>query len=454
MPRPATQLRSLRLLLAVLGAIASTGTVVSAAESLLWPAPGTVFTDNPRRMTGQDWRVTDPETAKYYPEAVAPFLPNPRLGIPTTWAGGRPLRASLILDYWSGHPGTTAKRLRFNDGPWRPLEAAVTGIAAEEAHKTMAQFNPEVDWPVDELGEGENFLEGTAGPNDFHWGQWGWNAVVLRVQLDPTGTPPHPARLVAPSPGAVLPENPVLELAVPEGAPEVREVRFFARHLGPDVDGDGRFDGWQGFFHQGEWQDHVGTRRTPPWRFTWDTEWVPDQPPGSIAVTAQVRDARGVWTVTPIVEGLTLERAGRSVTLHRPFRVMPYFWVRAGKVKSCVIPVPLAAAPERARAARLQVRGWNLCNHELAHTPVRLNCGPWLNGLTGADHGFTRVLLPIDPTLLQGGDNLVTFTSDTEHHGAEILWPGPVLLLERDHPGPGADNDQRSPTSGHRTEKE
>ncbi|RME67060.1 MAG: hypothetical protein D6781_13965 [Verrucomicrobia bacterium] len=402
-------------------------------DAFLWPEAGAVFTENIRLMTGDDWRVTDPGAARFYPEAVRNFLPNPRLDLPTDFAGGRPTAAALIIDYWSGHPGTVDKRVRLNDGPWLPLEDGLAGIAAEESHKAVAQHNPVLPWPIDRLNDGTNTIEGSCGPNGFNWGQWGWNAVLLRVFLDPETTPPHPARLNVPDSDGQLPEQPVLAIDAPETAPAITEVRFYARCAeAPDWDGDGRFGGWQGFFHAGAWEAHIGTITRPPWRQRWDTTWLPDQPPGGIALVAHVRDARGVWTVTPVVDGLSLLRDGRSVTMHRPHRVMPFFWVRDGRVKSAVIPVPLDTELRSVRAARLHIRGWNLRNNEQAFTPMRINTGPWLSCVTGRDHGFSQHLFAIDPALLQAGDNLVSFTSSTRHHGAEILWPGPTLLLEHD----------------------
>ena len=38
---------------------------------------------------------------------------------------------------------------------------------------------------------------------------------------------------------------------------------------------------------------------------------------------------------------------------------------------------------------------------------------------------------------LQRGTNVVTFFSDTIHHGIEVLWPGPELIIRFDAAQPG-----------------
>ena len=37
--------------------------------------------------------------------------------------------------------------------------------------------------------------------------------------------------------------------------------------------------------------------------------------------------------------------------------------------------------------------------------------------------------LPIDPAILRRGDNEIVVHSDTEHHGIEVLLPGPAIVV-------------------------
>lgn len=44
-------------------------------------------------------------------------------------------------------------------------------------------------------------------------------------------------------------------------------------------------------------------------------------------------------------------------------------------------------------------------------------------------HDVIDSALPIDPSLLRRGANVIALLSDTEHHGIEVLWPGPALAV-------------------------
>ena len=57
-----------------------------------------------------------------------------------------------------------------------------------------------------------------------------------------------------------------------------------------------------------------------------------------------------------------------------------------------------------------------------------------LNGrpLTVAGTGRHDVIysaVPLEPSLLRRGANTIELHSDTDHHGIEVLWPGPVLAV-------------------------
>ena len=49
--------------------------------------------------------------------------------------------------------------------------------------------------------------------------------------------------------------------------------------------------------------------------------------------------------------------------------------------------------------------------------------------IEGANHNFAMTLRPIPVNSLQPGVNTISFQSTTVHHGPEILWPGPLLLV-------------------------
>jgi hypothetical protein len=57
-----------------------------------------------------------------------------------------------------------------------------------------------------------------------------------------------------------------------------------------------------------------------------------------------------------------------------------------------------------------------------------------LNGkplkVTGkGEHNLIYSRVPIPPSMLRNGENTIELAADTEHHGVEILLPGPVLVV-------------------------
>jgi hypothetical protein len=159
---------------------------------------------------------------------------------------------------------------------------------------------------------------------------------------------------------------------------------------------------------------------------------VPDQKPGAIAVQALVRDRAGVWTATPVREGLSLPRPDFSVRLYRPVQQIAPFTVRNNGVKSAVVFIPMDTDLARATEARVYVRTFNGKNHELGYSPMRVNASAWLDVVRGTDHYYHAGLFEIDPRLLLEGDNQIAFHSTSKHHGPEILWPGPLVLARFD----------------------
>lgn len=390
-------------------------------------APGAVYREH-TVLISKEWRVTDPDVR--WPVADK-FLPNPALVLPDVRLE-HALGAELILDYWHGHPGTRDKVVRLNRRRWIPLAPDFHGLRGLDPLHVTAQTNLRLSVPPGDLVEGDNTLQGSCGDNPYGWGQWGWFAAQLRVYLDPAAVPPQNVEVHTPADDTgALAENPTFMLRA-ERPEEIAEVRYVARYLGVDENGDGRLDGFHGMMRKEGFEGHVGTATEPPFAVTWDTTWVPDQMPGAIAVQALVRDRAGVWTASPVREGLSLPRANHSVRLYRPVQQIAPFTVRNNGVKSAVVFIPMDTDLARATAARVYVRTFNGMNHELGYSPMRVNASAWLDVVRGTDHYFHAGLFEIDPRLLLEGDNQIAFHSTTKHHGPEILWPGPLVLVRYD----------------------
>jgi hypothetical protein len=393
------------------------------------PQPGDVYREYALHNGRDAWRVTDPQAGA---AGAKKFLPNPVLTLAIGDLAGA-VRAEALLDRWGGHLKTTARRIRFNGRDWLTVPELATTPAGQPPEMYYSQDNPVIDVPLDHLKEGDNTIEGTCGTIEgYNWGQWGLYSLIVRVYYDPARRP-HPAgRIVRPAAGDELAEHPAIEIAAtsPNGVARVDVLAWFD---GYDEDGDGIFQDWHQAYFQplrgaaAELREHAGTAWREPYQVRWNTHWVPDQKPGSVRLVARVQDAGGVWSVTPLIDRLSLVRPGVSVRMYRAADVPPRFGVRTGARRSCRMPLaadePLASASEAVLALRTW-HGWD--GH---HEPLKLN--DYELPIAGKNHHYDYDLLSVPTAALRTGDNVLQIGSQTEHHMLEVLWPGPALLVRR-----------------------
>ncbi|MGC9328760.1 MAG: hypothetical protein ACP5I1_14085, partial [Candidatus Hinthialibacter sp.] len=82
------------------------------------------------------------------------------------------------------------------------------------------------------------------------------------------------------------------------------------------------------------------------------------------------------------------------------------------------------ASPQSIQQAELHVILWDGGKGNVEN-PFTLNGHPLPAAGRGA-HDVLYRILPIDPSILKQGPNIIEALSDTEHHGIEILLPGPA----------------------------
>ena len=408
------------------------------------PQPGETYREVRLDNGGNlDWRVTDPRARA---RGAGDFLPNPVLSLSLPPLDGA-TRAEVTLDRWGGHLKTTKKAIRFGRQPWLVVPEIDT-IPGDRAEYYYSQDNPTIEVPVAMLrqaasgtDDGTVTIEGLCETrDDYNWGQWGLYSLVLRVYYDRDAGKAGEFRITQPASGATIGENP----AITVDAAGAEEVQVLGWYRGLDEDGDGVLTEWHGAHHQlqrgteAKLSGHIGTLsggtlsgespsgESPSGKqstLTWDTEWVPDQEPGAVRLIARVKSPGGLWTVTQPVTGLTLQR-DRSVTLVTPDNVPEHFGVRTGDERFCTFDLDSTDGITEAKLALRTWHGWD--EH---HAPLRWN--GHLFAIGGHDHHYDTDLIDLDPTWLLDGENEFRIRSDTHHHMLEVLWPGPLLLVER-----------------------
>ncbi|MEM7167130.1 MAG: LamG-like jellyroll fold domain-containing protein [Planctomycetota bacterium] len=410
----------------------------ASAQLLTTPQPGEIYREYTRVISGGNlWRVTDPNSTFVGSPTNSPstFLPNPQISLSVgTLAGAT--RAEALIDVWGGHVGTINKRMRFNGNSWLTIPDILNTPGAPECY--THQPNVCVNIPLSHLTTGTNIFEGTSGGQtcfSFNWGQWGWYMLTLRVYY--SSSQPHATgSITSHSSGGTIGDFATVS-ATASGGGGISRVEFFAYYDGYDTDGDGHYQQYHHAYHHeagdstAVTRQHVGTVSTAPYQVTWNTDLVPDQAPGSVKLIARILDNNGVWFVTNEITGLTLQRFGTSVKLYKPFNVPQKHWVRDGQTQSSNVSIPGTDILANAQYAKLLVHTWNGIDGQNsgAHW-TRVN--GWTAPLYGANHRYSYDVIDVPTGQLQTGTNTISFYSQSTHHGIEIMWPGPAILVRYD----------------------
>ena len=148
----------------------------------------------------------------------------------------------------------------------------------------------------------------------------------------------------------------------------------------------------------------------------------------NVAVRALVRfkDAPGLVFVTAALTAMVIpDRSAANVALYYAHDLPMSFWSRDKNKKTCHIA--LDVDPSKIERAELCVVTWTGGPGEVKDY-FTLN-GKHFPIADGTKHlpQFNR--LPVDPKLLKSGDNTLELLSDTEHHGIEVIYPGPALMV-------------------------
>ena len=314
--------------------------------------------------------------------------------------------AGLYLELWGGHPGVKNKRVTVNNGPTLDLPE----VGAAEGHCTYSY--PTIPLPADCLKPGENEFAFTCDGGGTFWGHYLISGAALVLTL-PAGHPKTVADAANCAVSADVDGETVrLKLDAPGGL-KIARVDFQGHYDGFDDDGDNRTSGWHGYTKNGEPIGFLGD--------SFDASMLPT--PRNLKVRAIVHLGDGLSFTTQSVavdvpSPATIEQIG---VVGGPRSV----WSRENVVRP--LDFPLNHDPADVERAELHVKIWDGGRGDAEH-PVRLNGVP----LAVAGEGWHDVIyrtIEIDPATLRRGDNRFEVQADTEHHGIEVLRPGPNLFV-------------------------
>lgn len=330
--------------------------------------------------------------------------------------------AELYLELWGGHPATARKRVTLNGRATYELQE--TGTAA----KNCTHQYPAIPLKLTDLVNGHNALQFACDQGTSFWGHFIVENAALRAGLKPD----HPALQQAGLAGCrytvkASPERETLRLAL-EGTPSclaaVSAVDFQASYAGFNANGMIEDSGWQGFTNRRQPVAYAAQAAAAPWQASWDLAMIPDQK--DMAVRAWVRFARHpdlVYRTAPLDSLATPARRG-AVRLYKAAQLPKPFWSRVGKTVPAEIALDID--PASIERAELHVVVWDGGSEKPG--PFTLNGAPL--PVTGKGrHDVIYSMVPLDPKLLKKGPNRIELTAHTEHHGIEVLLPGPAIAV-------------------------
>ena len=373
--------------------------------------------------TGHRWRVNDAQMSvdpKYgdRPEAHANGLMT--LSLPENLPMLRAAR--LYLELWGGHPHTANKRFTLNGKGGYSLPEA--GAAAGHCVYTY----PSVPLDLSDLVSGTNAIQFSCDRGDSFWGHYIIDNAALRCVLNPEHPDIQSSGLSSFNPHIhhrQHDEQLELSLELADSIlPDIERVDFFGRYYGFDDTGVNGEGGWHGFTQGLEYKNHLGTARVAPYNIHWDIGEL-DGRNRTVSVLAVVRFSNGLNYQTGVSEIAVKPVAGKRVELMCCDDLPVPFWSRAGQKKVASFHIGEISGLKR---VTLWVKIWD-GGEGGVQDPFTLNGHPYSVTSGEAVHDVVFSRLEVDPAHIVEGKNEFVLLSDTEHHGVEVLLPGPCLTL-------------------------
>lgn len=334
--------------------------------------------------------------------------------------------AEFYCEAWGGHPGTANKRITVNGRTtyWLPR------VGTEEGRCTY--FYPAVPLRLTDLVNGYNAIQFAVDQGSTFWGHMLVDNAALRVAL--TNGHPDLVKLGLADFAAVVKATPretgegfLLTLECPpEAAASIASVDFHGWYHGYDENGDGRRFDWHGFTKHREPVATLGVVTAPPFALAWNTAMLPAQKDVAVRAAVRFKDRPNLVFLTAAAGGLEIsDRSGVEVVLFAPHDQPVPFWSRGGQRKSCHLD--LDVVPGRMERAELHVVTWTGGAGSVKEY-FTLNGVPYPVA-EGERHELMYSRVPVDPRNLRRGLNRIELLSDTDHHGIEIIHPGPALMV-------------------------
>lgn len=333
-------------------------------------------------------------------------------------------RVDLATEIWGGHPGTANKLISVNGR----ASFSIPEVGTESKHCTH-QY-PSFNLQPNALVNGHNALQFSCEQGDTFWGHYIVDNVCLKVGLKPECEELISAGLAnfeASVDAIPTFDGFSVQLSVPgEVLNQISAVHYQARYFGYDENGNGQGTDWHGMTKDRVPYGVVGSSNKPPFTVSWDTSLLPAQKNVAIRAVLEFKGHPALRYRTQATSGLAIpQREGSVVKMFQPTDLPNPFWSRDNQLRECAIEIDVD--PSSIEEAELHVVAWTGGAGKVKDY-FQIN-GHHFPIAEGSEHETVYSKLLVDPNILKKGRNSISLLSDTEHHGIEIMSPGPALMV-------------------------
>jgi hypothetical protein len=334
--------------------------------------------------------------------------------------------AEFYFEAWGGHPGTANKRITVNGRSMYFLPR----VGTEDGHCTY--FYPSIPLKISDLVNGYDAIQFAVDQGTTFWGHMLIDNAAIRVAL--TNGHPDLVKIGLAAFAASTKSEPLaggdgfaIKLnCAPDMAAQFDSVDFQGWYYGYDENGDLKRQDWHGFTKDRLPMATLGTVSSPPFEVKWDTSMLTAQTNVAVRAAIRFKSDTNLVFLTLAEPGLQIrERENSRGILIAPHDLPDHFWSRANQLKTCTLDVDID--PDRIEKVELHMITWT-GGAGTVKEYFKIN-GTHYPVAEGSRHELSYSRLSVDPKSLKRGQNKVELLSDTEHHGIEVIYPGPALAI-------------------------
>lgn len=331
------------------------------------------------------------------------------------------MKAEICIEQWSGHAGTSDKKIRVNNSEWIRISEPDIGPQRPESYQYLRCVNMELD--INLIYEGINTFQFGCGSQTYpnwNWGQWGVYGVIFRIYYSHAKKHVE-GRIIKPAENTTISGCLKIDSDTEGNENDIKCIDYIGYYEDFDHNGDGVYTEWHYNYRYGEIRHHLGSVILPPYMMFCDVSWLPEQ--SNVRLIARLTDLNNVIYMTPVLKGLSIISKKSKVKMYKPLDVPIRWQTRMGKTQTCTWNI--SDNLKNAIDARLVIATWSGQHAD----EIGIN-GRKLMQKTGRLHNYACEEIPIPLEYLKQGMNEFYTRSCTEHHGIEVLWPGAVLKVK------------------------